>query len=147
MNHRKILRYICILLISLHAAVAHGKEKQEPIPKAPFFCGAAVKADLAGPVMKAIGSRFSQMEVGARLNFRDHYFPLCELGLGESTREGRENNNKFHTSAPYFRVGMDSTSTRNTTATVSSVVYDTDSPLISTISPIPTFPMPFGNHR
>ncbi len=57
--------------------------------------------------MKAVGARFDQMEVGARLNFRDHYYPLCELGIGESDREGQETDNVFHTRAPYFRVGMD----------------------------------------
>lgn len=83
------------------------KEHKEVIPKAPFFCGVAVQADLVGPAMKLVGSRFDQMEVGGRLNFRDHYFPICELGIGESDREGQETNNKFHTRAPYFRVGMD----------------------------------------
>ena len=101
-------RFTCILLISLlTASAAWGEKKKEVIPKAPLFCGAAVYADLAGPIMKAVGSRFDQMEVGARFNFRDHFFPLCELGIGESDREGQENNNKFHTRAPYFRVGMD----------------------------------------
>lgn len=100
-------KYICTLLISLFCFTAEGREKEEVIPKAPLFCGVAVQADLAGPVMKAVGSKFCQMEVGARLNFRDHYFPIYEMGIGESDREGQENNNKFHTRAPYFRVGMD----------------------------------------
>ncbi|MBR1789452.1 MAG: hypothetical protein IJ762_09750 [Bacteroidaceae bacterium] len=107
MVHRRTSRYICTLLISLLSLTAEGREKEEQIPKAPLFCGVAVHADLAGPFMKAVGSKFSQMEVGARLNFRDHFFPICELGIGESNREGRENNNRFHTRAPYFRVGMD----------------------------------------
>ncbi len=99
--------FICTLLISSTARQTQARGKEEPIPQAPLFCGVAVQADLAGPIMKAVGSRFNQMEVGARLNFRDHYFPLCELGIGESDREGTENNNQFHTRAPYFRVGMD----------------------------------------
>lgn len=104
---RRISRYIFILLISLASIAVHGKQKEQPIPKAPLFCGAAVFVDLSGPIMKAFGSRYDQLEVGARINFRDHYFPLCELGIGESTREGEKNNNHFHTRAPYFRVGMD----------------------------------------
>lgn len=108
MPHRKISRYICtLLLISLSLTTANAEKKKEVVPPAPLFCGAAVFADLSGPVMKAVSSRFDQMEVGARLNFRDHFFPLCELGIGESDREGKENNNTFHTRAPYFRVGMD----------------------------------------
>ena len=104
---RRTSKYICTLLISLVSLQATAREKEEPIPKAPLFCGAAVQADLAGPVMKVVGSRFSQMEVGARLNFRDHYFPLCELGIGESDRNGKATNTHFHTRAPYFRIGMD----------------------------------------
>jgi len=108
MPHWRTSRYIsAVALISLFCLTATAREKKEPIPKAPLFCGAAVFADLSGPVMKAVGARFDQLEVGARLNFRDHYFPICELGIGESNREGRENNNKFHTRAPYYRVGMD----------------------------------------
>lgn len=108
MPHWRTSRYIsAVALISLFCLTAPAREKKEPVPKAPLFCGAAVFADLSGPVMKAVGARFDQLEVGARLNFRDHYFPIFELGIGESNREGRENNNEFHTRAPYYRVGMD----------------------------------------
>ena len=103
----RISRYICILTINIVTLTAQAGEKKEVIPKAPVFCGVAVFADLSGPAMKAVGSKFNQMEVGSRLNFRDHYFPICELGIGECDREGRENNNTFHTRAPYFRVGID----------------------------------------
>ena len=107
MLHLRTSGFICTLLISLWAASLGAKEREEVIPKAPLFCGVAVEADLAGPVMKAVGSRFAQMEVGARLNFRDHYFPIFEMGIGESDREGQEIGNRFKTRAPYFRVGMD----------------------------------------
>ncbi len=104
----KTSRYISILLlISLHCACSSAKNEEEVIPKAPLFCGAAVQVDLAGPVMKAVGTRFDQLECAARLNFRDHYFPIAELGLGESDREGQKNNNTFHTRAPYVRIGID----------------------------------------
>ncbi len=106
MVHSRISRYICILTISLIGLPLSAEEK-EKIPQAPLFCGVAVFADLAGPVMKAVNSKYDQLEVGARLNFRDHYFPIGELGIGECDREGQENNNTFHTRAPYFRVGMD----------------------------------------
>lgn len=104
----RISRYTSALLLSLTCAIAlHAKQEEDPIPQAPLFCGIAIQADLAGPVMKAVGTRFDQLECGARLNFRDHYFPIVELGIGESDREGQQNNNHFHTRAPYFRVGMD----------------------------------------
>ncbi len=103
----RIYAYISIpMVISLFCLEASGKT-EEVIPQAPVFCGVAVHVDLAGPVMKAVGTRFDQLECGARLNFRDHYFPIAELGIGESDREGRTNSNKFHARAPYCRVGMD----------------------------------------
>jgi len=104
----RISKYISALLFSLLCfGSAHAEGEGEVIPKAPFFCGVAVQADLAGPIMKIVGTRFDQLECGARLNFRDHYFPIFELGIGECDREGQQNNNKFHTRAPYFRMGMD----------------------------------------
>lgn len=125
----KIYRYISTLLISLAAVSASA---QAPVTetaktatqqvvkqttaladtlkkekKTPFISGAAVSVDMCGLIMKAMGSRFSNMEASARLNFKEKYFPIFELGLGDCTREGEENNNKFTTTAPYFRVGMD----------------------------------------
>lgn len=105
----RISRFFCLLVLSNFCSLSNYAQRNdnETIPKAPFFCGVAVMADLAGPVMKALNTRFNQLEVGTRLNFRDHYFPLIELGIGECTRQGQETNNKFHTRAPYLRLGMD----------------------------------------
>ncbi len=75
--------------------------------KTPFVSGIAVGGDLAGFAMKAVGAKFANMEVSGRLNFKEKYFPLVELGIGDCTREGSENNNKFKTTSPYYRVGMD----------------------------------------
>ena len=47
----------------------------------PLFGGVAATVDLVGFVMKAAGS-WANMEVGARFNFREKYFPLVELGIG-----------------------------------------------------------------
>lgn len=75
--------------------------------KPKFLDGAAVGADVIGLVLKAFGSDWSQMEVFARLNFYDRYFPIFELGLGEADHEGRDIENRFRVRAPYFRVGLD----------------------------------------
>lgn len=102
--------YTSILAISLAlclAMPARAEKEKEKIPPAPVFCGVAVQADLSGPVMLAAGTRFNNLEVGTRLNFRDHFFPIGELGIGEGTRSGQENDNRFHTRAPFFRAGMD----------------------------------------
>lgn len=86
---------------------ARDEGEREKAPKAPLLMGVAVQVDLAGPVMKALNTKFDQLECGARINFRDKYFPLVELGVGECERDGEQNANHFKTRAPYFRVGMD----------------------------------------
>lgn len=86
---------------------ARDEGEREDTPKAPLLMGVAVQVDLAGPVMKALNTKFDQLECGARINFRDKYFPLVELGVGECERDGEQNANHFKTRAPYFRVGMD----------------------------------------
>lgn len=96
---------ISLLLASPMQARDEGE--RENAPKAPLLMGVAVQVDLAGPVMKALNTKFDQLECGARINFRDKYFPLVELGVGECERDGEQNANHFKTRAPYFRVGMD----------------------------------------
>lgn len=101
------LRSLFVLLCSFVFLSASSKDKDEVTEKAPLFGGAAVYADIVGPMLKAFGSAGSNIEAGARLNFREKFFPVAEIGIGTCTREGAENTNKFKTTAPFFRVGMD----------------------------------------
>lgn len=100
-------RYICfLLLISLCTSLfAQGSPKQKD--KYPVFGGVAVSADVVGFIMKGVGAKFANMEVGARINFCDKYFPVAELGIGDCHREGAETGNMFSTTSPYMRFGMD----------------------------------------
>ncbi len=75
--------------------------------KIPVFAGFAVSADVVGLVMKAAGSTFSQLEIAGRINLWERIFPIFEIGLAESDRTGNSKDNIFHTSAPYFRGGID----------------------------------------
>ena len=101
----KISKYISVLLISLVATTAYAQTQQNDIAKeakavtdtiaanqknkkTPFISGAAISIDLCGLAMKALDSRFANMEASARLNFKEKYFPIFELGLGDCTREG-----------------------------------------------------------
>ncbi len=114
----KISKYISAAAISLllpfaaHAQQSEsgdsGQAAEDPTKgKAPVFGGVAVSGDLVGVIMEFLDSDYSQMEVAARLNFKAKYFPVFELGYGESDREGEETGNTFKTKAPYFRIGMD----------------------------------------
>ena len=106
-------RFICFLtLISLACLSLQAQEEQQPQQpqqkeKAPLLSGVAVSADVVGFAMKAVGAKFANMEVGARINFLDKYFPVAELGIGDSHREGAETGNTFSTTSPYMRFGID----------------------------------------
>ena len=109
----RTFRYIfSALAISAFCLCSTAKTKNrngDPLisEEAPLFGGVAVSADLVGITMKAMGSKFANMEVSGRLNFCEKYFPIFEMGIGDCTREGAENANRFSTTAPYFRIGMD----------------------------------------
>lgn len=100
-------RYICVLLISLLALTARANDDDVPTEQAPIFGGVAVYADLVGPALKVFGNSHSNLEAGARLNFKEKYFPVAELGIGTCEREGADNANVFKTTAPFFRAGLD----------------------------------------
>lgn len=102
-------RYICsLILISLGCFSLQAQEEpQQKNEKAPLFSGVAVSADVVGFAMKAVGAKFANMEVGARINILDKYFPVAELGIGNCHREGAETGNTFSTTSPYMRFGID----------------------------------------
>lgn len=101
------LRYLFALLLSVATLSLAAKNDEEPKEKAPLFGGAAIYVDAVGPIMKAFGSAGSNMEAGVRFNLREKFFPVAEIGIGTCDRDGAENTNHFHTTAPFIRVGMD----------------------------------------
>lgn len=110
----RILKYFSITVISLLLPFAlNAKENNEDQPiditqkEAPVFAGISVSADIVGVMMQLFNSDYSQMEVAARLNFKEKYFPVFEMGYGVSDYEGAETGNTYKTQAPYFRVGLD----------------------------------------
>ena len=100
-------RLLILLLISLAFASLHAQQQEKQQEKAPLFSGVAIGADVVGFAMKAMNAKFANMEVSARINLCDKYFPVAELGIGDSHREGAETGNTFSTTAPYLRFGLD----------------------------------------
>lgn len=102
-------RLTCLLLlISLTSLSLQAREKKkERTERAPLLSGVAVSADLLGFAQKVIGSKYTNMEVGARINFIDKYFVVAELGIGDCHREGAETGNTFDATAPFMRFGLD----------------------------------------
>ena len=108
MKRPRTFRYICsLILISLPCCSLRAQEQPGQQEKAPLLGGIAVSADIVGFAMKVMGAKFANMEVGARINLLDKYFPVAEFGIGDSHREGAETGNTFSTTSPYMRFGID----------------------------------------
>lgn len=93
---------------SLHAAPKTGDKdatKQQKDSVA-LFRGVSVSADMVGLAQLAF-SDYGQYEAALRVNLRDKFFPIVEVGLGKANAENATTRITYKTSAPYFRVGMD----------------------------------------
>ena len=78
----------------------------------PLFRGVAVSFDLVGVIQSGLGD-YGQYEAAARLNLRDRYFPVVELGVGHADADDVDSGLRYKTSAPYGRVGVDFNVLRN----------------------------------
>ena len=52
----------------------------------PLFRGLSVSYDLAGTIMRMVGD-YGQIEGALRVNLKDKYFPIVEIGLGSAKHE------------------------------------------------------------
>lgn len=78
----------------------------------PLLRGVALSADLAGLAQLAF-SDYGQYEAALRVNLKDKYFPVVELGYGTADTDDPTTSLKYKTSAPYARVGLDFNIARN----------------------------------
>lgn len=104
---------ICTLLISLLLSLSAVEVKAQKIlaleqeDSVPLFRGLAVSVDLFGAVQRQV-SDYGQYEASLRVNLRDKYFPVFELGLGDANHEeDLVTGIAVKTRAPYGRIGCD----------------------------------------
>lgn len=107
---KSIFTYISSIVISLlllipNAATAKS-DNDVKADTVPLFKGFAVSVDIAGPVQSLI-SDYGQYEAALRINLKDKYFPIFELGLGQADHTNDLTNISYKTSAPYARLGVD----------------------------------------
>ena len=111
MTLRKLI-FICISFLaisSLSALPAYGqKKKMVATPDTiPFLRGFSVSFDLAGAALLQLND-WGQYEGALRVNLRDKYFPIVELGIGRANHSKDEVTGiSYKTTAPYGRIGMD----------------------------------------
>lgn len=104
-----ISRTICSLFLLLVATGLQAQTKR--IEKAEtdsvaFFRGVSVSGDLVGVIQRQLSS-YGQYEGALRINLRDKYFPVIELGIGEADADNIATGLHFKTRAPYGRIGCD----------------------------------------
>lgn len=125
----KICRFICTLILSVWCANAtcgqnftaadsltkqgntytsrsDARKALERYNGRPLFCGIAVGTDLVGPVMKMAAS-WNQLEVVGKINLLETYFPVFEMGIGESDYTDDTSLIAYQVKAPYWRIGCD----------------------------------------
>lgn len=108
---KAILSSLLVLFAPLaafgHQSPDDGEQPAEtPADSVRFFRGVAVSVDLVGPAQMVIGD-YGQYEAAVRINLRDKYFPIVEVGLGKADAEEATTNVSYKTSAPYLRLGCD----------------------------------------
>ena len=101
---------ICIIFMMMLSTYAQGnrsnKKNIAEVDTLPFYRGVAVSVDLVGPAEMLFGD-YGQYEASARINIKDKYFPVVELGLGKANAEDIATQLTYKTSAPYARIGVD----------------------------------------
>ncbi len=112
MHPQHISTYISRLAISLAltiaATTASAQSKLFAIENdsIPLFRGFAVSVDIVEPAMMMIGDN-GGVEGAFRVNLHDQYYPIVEIGYGQSDHYDEVTAINYKTSAPYFRIGCD----------------------------------------
>lgn len=88
------------------SATLASKAYQQAEDSVAFFRGVAVSADMVGLIQQAFSS-YGQYEAALRINLRDRYFPVFELGYGVADADNPTTNLNYKTKAPYWKAGLD----------------------------------------
>lgn len=119
-NQKNISAYISsllvfsVMLLAFMPADAYAQKKSNATENdsIPLFRGFAIGVDLVGPIQMLIKD-YGQYEASLRVNLKDKYFPVLEVGLGKADHTDDLTHLSYKTSAPFARVGMDFNILRN----------------------------------
>lgn len=79
---------------------------EEQKEKLVFFQGFTLSFDLVGPVM-SFATDYGTLEGALRLNLKNTYFPIVEMGFGNCKKTDENTHVSFKVKAPYARIGAD----------------------------------------
>ena len=102
----KLLVALCMLLLPLSSFAQVKKMIVEQPDTTPIFKGVQIMADVVGAVQLAV-SDYGQYEAGVRVNLKDKYFPVVEIGYGKADHHNDVTQIDYKTSAPYGKIGID----------------------------------------
>lgn len=104
---RSISLWILLLLSTLCVSAQQRKQMvMQDTDSIATFRGIAVSTDLVGPIQLLVSS-YGQIEGAIRLNFKDRYYPIVELGYGKADATDDVTRLKYKTNAPYGKIGID----------------------------------------
>lgn len=72
----------------------------------PLFRGIAISADLVGIGMMTLYD-YGTYEAALRINLKDKYFPVVEVGIGKADADDDVTRLVYKTTAPFGRIGLD----------------------------------------
>jgi len=106
-NELRVLLLVCALLLMTGQNAWARKDKQPEQPDTTaFFNGFAVSFDLVGLLQHELGS-YGQYEGALRINLKDRWFPVVEVGWGMADAMDDATKMSYQTKAPYGRIGCD----------------------------------------
>ncbi len=95
------------MFVALSVCAQTKESKAESPDTTRFFRGFQLMADAVGAIQLAV-SDYGQYEAALRINLKDKYFPVFELGYGKANHDDAPATHvMYKTSAPYGKVGMD----------------------------------------
>lgn len=96
-----------VVLMTGSSAYAQNNKITNPADTLPLLKGMQISVDIAGPIIMQL-SDYGEYEAALRLNLKNKYFPIFELGYGMAEHLNDEVTGiSYETSAPYFRIGCD----------------------------------------
>lgn len=114
MTHQNIIsayasRILCISLLLWLAVIPADAQRKTAVAEPdtiPLWRGFQVGTDLVGPIQMAVGD-YGQVEAMVRINLKDRYFPIVEIGYGHADHDDAVTLIHYKSNAPYARIGAD----------------------------------------
>ena len=106
MHLKRISIFILAIATSLTAFSQQKKIATVEPDTIPLLRGIAVGFDAIGPTQLMV-SDYGQYEASLRVNLKDKYYPVLELGYGKADASDESTKIRYKTKAPYVRIGID----------------------------------------